>query len=95
RLERVRWEYIHRDLTIEVAIVSLDLAEIYAAQGQLGDLTRTVGETVPLFQALGVERELIAALLMLREIAGSREAAAALARELAGRLEKTLPQASH
>jgi tetratricopeptide (TPR) repeat protein len=95
RLERVRWHYMHRDLTIEVAMVSLDLAEIYAAQGRYADLTRTVGETVPLFRALGVERELIAALLRLREITTSRQATATLARQIARRLQNVLAQAGH
>jgi hypothetical protein len=92
RLEQVRDNYMRKDLTVEVAVVSLDLAEVYARQGLIVELTRTVAETIPLFQSLGVGRELIAALLRRQEIARSQQAAVALLREVAKRFQESLPQ---
>ncbi len=94
RLEQVRDTYMRKDLTVEVAVVSLDLAEVYARQGLVAQLVGTVAETIPLFQSLGVGRELIAALLKLQEIARSQRAAVALLREVAKKFQESLPQLS-
>ncbi|HEX5761331.1 MAG TPA: tetratricopeptide repeat protein [Thermoanaerobaculia bacterium] len=92
RLDLVREAYMRKDLTVEVAVVSLDLAEVYARQGRVPELIRTIGETIPLFQSLGVARELIASLLKLQEIAHSRRAAVDLLREVGRKLNEELPQ---
>jgi tetratricopeptide (TPR) repeat protein len=92
RLEQVRDTYMRKDLTVEVAVVSLDLAEVYARQGLVAQLVGTVAETIPLFQSLGVGRELIAALLKLQEIARSQQAAVALLRDVAKQFQESLPQ---
>ena len=94
RFELVRDEYLRRDLTAEVGAVSLDLAEVYAHQGLAAELIRTVADTIPLFQSLGVGRELIAALLKLQEIARSQRAAVALLRDVAKKFQESLPQLS-
>ena len=94
RLELVRDNYARRDLTVQAAVVSLDLAEVYARQGLIPELIRTVGETIPLFQSLGVGRELIAALLKLQEIARSQQAVIALLRDVAKKFQESLPQLS-
>lgn len=85
---------MRKDLTVEVAVVSLDLAEVYARQGLVAQLVSTVAETIPLFQSLGVGRELIAALLKLQEIARSQQATVALLREVAKKFQESLPQLS-
>ena len=94
RLEQVRDTYMRKDLTVEVAVVSLDLAEVYARQGLVAQLVGTVAETIPLFQSLGVGRELIAALLKLQEIARSQQAVVALLRDVAKKFQESLPQLS-
>ncbi len=83
RLDRVRAAFLRKDLAVEVAVASLDLAEVYALQGRVPDLIRTVGETIPIFQSLRVTRDLLASLLRLRETAASQTAAVALLREVA------------
>jgi tetratricopeptide (TPR) repeat protein len=93
RLGRVREGFLRRDFPAEVAVVSLDLAEVYALQGRVPDLVRTVGETIPIFQGLRVTRDLLASLLKLREIASSQTAAIALLREVAAQVRGGLPQA--
>ncbi len=62
--------------------------------GLVAQLVGTVAETIPLFQSLGVGRELIAALLKLQEIARSQQAVVALLRDVAKKFQESLPQLS-
>lgn len=94
RLARVREAYLREDLALEVGIVSLDLAEVYARQKRIPDLVRTIGETIPIFQGLGVFRELLTSLLRLKEIAHSESAAIALIRQISEQIKSALPQAT-
>lgn len=93
RLLRVREDFARQDLSFEVAVVSLDLAELYALQRRGRDVERTVGEAIPIFKGLGVTRDLLASLLKLREIAHERGAALALIRQVLAEVKGGLPQA--
>jgi tetratricopeptide (TPR) repeat protein len=93
RMSRVRAAFLRQDLALQVAMVSLDLAEVYALQGRVPDLVRTVGETIPIFQSLRVTRDLLASLLRLREIAASQTAAVTLLRQVAAQIRGGLPLA--
>jgi hypothetical protein len=55
--------------------VSLDLAEVYKKAGLSDKLRRTVAEALPVFKALRVSRETLAALLRLQDAAGPEEPA--------------------
>jgi tetratricopeptide (TPR) repeat protein len=92
RLLRVRDTFLDKDLPFEVAVVSLDLAEVFTLQRRVPEVVRTVGETIPVFQGLGVTRDLLAALLRLRELAHDQAAARALLRTVIGELEAARPQ---
>jgi hypothetical protein len=50
-------------------------------------VVRVVGEAIPVFRALGVTRELLAALAQLHSIARDREAALALLGQVRERLQ--------
>ncbi len=95
RLTRVREAFERQRLPFAVAVVSLDLAEVYAQERRVPELVGTVGETIPIFQGLGVTRDLLAALLKLQEIGHQTVAAVALVRQILAQLKAGLPQAPH
>lgn len=72
-LLRAREGFIGEGLAYEMAMVSLDLADVYAKLGRTGDLRRTIEEAMPIFRSLRAGREVLASLLRLREVAGLEE----------------------
>lgn len=79
--------FLDRDLTYEAAVVSLDLAALYVKLGATEDVRQTVIATVPIFRALGVDREALASLLQLQQIADQEQQALELIRFLNARIE--------
>jgi tetratricopeptide (TPR) repeat protein len=87
-LVQARQGFAERGLFYEAAVVSLDLAGIYVRLGESADLERTVGEMVPIFRGLGVDREALASLIRLRGLADQEKRAFELIRALGCRLER-------
>jgi hypothetical protein len=85
QLAGLRKSYGEEGLPYEVALVSLDLAGVYARQERRRDLRELLGETAELFRRLGIGRETLAALTVLAQ--AERSQAAALIRHLAGAVE--------
>ncbi len=94
RLSWARTGFMNKELPFESALISLDLAEVYVQQQRLPDAIRTVGEAIPILEGLGVARDLLGALLKLRELAGQRQAAVAVLREVAQAVKGGAAQAS-
>lgn len=87
-LLRARQGFMERELLYEVAVVSLDLAAVYLRLGETEKLRETVLEMMPIFTALGVDRDALAALLQLQQGNQQSRQALELIRYLSSRLEQ-------
>jgi tetratricopeptide (TPR) repeat protein len=68
-LIHAREGFVKQELLGETALVSLDLAAVYVTLGDAEKLNQIVTTTVPICQALGVNREALASLLQLQQLA--------------------------
>lgn len=91
-LLRARQGFVERELHYESAQISLDLAAVYVKLRAEEELKQTVAETVPVFVALGVDREVLASLLQLQQLSQQSRQALELIRFLNSRLEQLPPR---
>jgi tetratricopeptide (TPR) repeat protein len=87
-LLRAREGFQEHDLLYETAMVSLDLVTVYLKLNMVQSLQETVAATVPIFKALGVDREPLAMLLQLGQIGHQSRQAFMLIHELTTRIEE-------
>jgi tetratricopeptide (TPR) repeat protein len=86
-LLKARHGFVERELQYDVAMVSLDLAAVYVKLRAEAELKQTVIEIVPIFRSLGVDREALASLLQLQQLANQRQALEQI-RSLNARIEQ-------
>lgn len=74
KLTRVRGHFSSQSMDYDTALVSLEMAALYAKEGRAGEVKTLARYMVPIFQSKKVHREAIAALVLFRQVA-EREAA--------------------
>lgn len=63
-LRKARAGFLAEDIPLDVALVSLDLACLLLKQGRTSETKDLVAEVVPLFHAIQIQREALAALML-------------------------------
>jgi tetratricopeptide (TPR) repeat protein len=92
-LQHTRAGFLEKGLTVEAAEVSLDLAAVYVKLKAFEDLKETVSATAVIFRALGMDRDALASLLQLQQVAHEEHRALDLVRSLAAQLEAVAKRA--
>lgn len=75
---RARDGFLAEGIPYDTALVSLELATLYAEHGRTADLRRLAGEMLPIFSSLQIHREALAALSFLRQAIESERASLGL-----------------
>jgi tetratricopeptide (TPR) repeat protein len=89
--ERLTWAqrgFVAQEIAYDAALVSLDLAAVYAEQGRNGDLKQLAAHMVPIFQSRDIHREALAALAWFRQEVEAETATAALVHHLLDFLQR-------
>jgi tetratricopeptide (TPR) repeat protein len=84
----VQREFFERNMGYDAALVSLDLAVLYAQAGRVVELKSLAVEIMPVFESREVNREAMAALLMFQHAAQEDRLTVDLARQLAAFLKR-------
>ncbi len=63
-LRKARAGFLTENISLDVALVSLDLASLLLKQGRTAETKELVAEVVPLFHAIHIQREALAAALL-------------------------------
>lgn len=90
----VQQDFVEHEVGYDAALVSLDLTAVLLELGRSGEARRLAEDMVPIFRALRVEREAVAAALLFVESLRREQATAAAAKTLAQRLRQAAPAAS-
>ncbi|MES1210810.1 MAG: hypothetical protein ABUL63_00620, partial [Acidobacteriota bacterium] len=86
--QEVRAGFEEAEITYDIALVSLELAEIWLAQGRTEEILGLLDNTLSVFRSKGIRREAIAALLLLRESLCQQSVTVDLLRKTVSRLEQ-------
>lgn len=87
-LLEVREGFRRRALPYTVAVASLELAAVWLRRGRTAEVKVLVEEMLQTFRSLGIRREAIAALLLLRRAVAAEKATLGLLRTVAGELQR-------
>jgi len=79
----VRDSFLGQGIGYDAALVSLDLAQLYATEGRTADLKRLAEEIVPVFEAQDVHREAAAALMLFQDAVRAEQLTLHFLRDLA------------
>jgi tetratricopeptide (TPR) repeat protein len=82
-LLEVREELVEDGNAYDAALVSLELAVLYAEEGRAADTRRLAEEMLPIFQSHDIGREAMASLMLFQQAALAERLTAGLAREVA------------
>jgi len=84
----VQRDFLERRMGYDAALVSLDLALLYAQEGCVEDLKRLAAELMPIFESRDVHREAIIALLMFQRACEEEKLTVDLVRQFAEYLRR-------
>lgn len=84
----VRQEFLDRGMGYDAALVSLDLAELYARENLHDELKRLASELMPIFASRDVHREALVALFFFQKACEDQRMTVTLAREIAAHLRR-------
>ena len=87
-LARVRGEFASHDMAYDVALVSLEMAVLYAGLGRTEQVKSLARHMTPIFQTHAIHREALAALALFRRAAEQERVTEAFAREILSYLRK-------
>ena len=86
--QEVRRALLGQGIGYDAALVSLELAALYARQGRTAEMKELAGEMLSIFQAADVHREALAALAVFQQAAAREAATLELVEEVAAFLER-------
>jgi len=84
----VQHEFFERHMAYDAALVSMELAILYANEGRAQELKQLAAELMPIFESRDVHREAMAALLMFQQAAEEERLTVQLAENLAASLRR-------
>jgi tetratricopeptide (TPR) repeat protein len=84
----VQQEFLGRGMGYDAALVSLDLARLYAQEGCADDLKRLAAELMPIFESRDVHREAIVTLLMFQRACEEERLTVELVQQFAAHLRR-------
>jgi tetratricopeptide (TPR) repeat protein len=84
----VRDGFLAEGVPFDTALVSLEIAALYAEQGRNGEIKKLAGEMLPVFSSLRIHREALAALSFLLQAIQSESASARLVTAVASYLRQ-------
>jgi tetratricopeptide (TPR) repeat protein len=90
-LRAARTGFLAEGIPYDTALISLDLALIFAAQGRMSELRRLAEEMMPIFTSRQIHREALAALTFLKRVVEGEQATL----ELVSRVAAYLRRAEH
>jgi tetratricopeptide (TPR) repeat protein len=85
----VRREFVERGVAYDAALVSLDLASAYARLGRAAEMRQLAEEMVTIFQSRDLQREAMAALIVLQKAAHMEGTSVELLDELSAMLRRS------
>lgn len=85
----VREEFVSRGLGCDAALVSLDLATVYAELSKPDAMRRLAAEMLPIFRSQDVHREAIAALIVFQRAAEMEQVSVSLLKQIGRYLERS------
>ena len=80
--------FVERQVPYDAALAALDLAAVFYQQDRIGEMKRLAAESLPVFRALGVHREALAALALFEEATRRERVSLRWIAELAGYLQR-------
>lgn len=88
-LRKAMDSFVDLDIGFDAALVSLDLAMVYALRGDHGQVKRLAAEMVPIFESRDVHQEAIAALLIFKQAAEAERVSLDLLSRIAAWLQRS------